>query len=61
MKMQKRKSLEIRVPACQDKTKKKYNIAIKRRINHEPVAYIVGKKEFWSENFIVNKSTIPLN
>ena len=40
------------------KIKKKYNIAIKRRINHEPVAYIVGKKEFWSENFIVNKSTL---
>ena len=23
--------------------------AIKRRINREPVAYIIGKKEFWSK------------
>ena len=37
---------------------KKYNLAIKRRLNREPVAYIVGKKEFWSENFLVNKSTL---
>ena len=37
---------------------KKYDIAIKRRTNKEPVAYIIGKKEFWSENFLVNKSTL---
>ena len=37
---------------------KKYDIAIKRRTNREPVAYIIGKKEFWSENFLVNKSTL---
>ena len=36
----------------------KYDKAIKRRINNEPVAYITGKKEFWSENFAVNKSTL---
>ena len=36
----------------------KYNIAISRRINHEPVAYITGKKEFWSENFFTNSSTL---
>ena len=36
----------------------KYDKAIKRRINSEPIAYITGKKEFWSENFIVNKSTL---
>jgi len=41
-----------------NKIKKKYNLAIKRRLNREPVAYIVGKKEFWSENFLVNKSTL---
>jgi release factor glutamine methyltransferase len=33
---------------------KKYDIAIKRRIKREPIAYIIGKKEFWSEDFIVN-------
>ena len=36
----------------------KYNKAIKRRIKREPVAYITGKKEFWSENFAVNKKTL---
>lgn len=37
---------------------KKYQIAIKRRANNEPVAYIIGKKEFWSEDFVVNNSTL---
>ena len=37
---------------------KKYNFSIKRRINREPVAYIIGKKEFWSENFSVNYETL---
>ena len=37
--------------------KNKYNFAIKRRAKKEPVAYILGKKEFWSQNFKVNKST----
>ena len=36
----------------------KYNNAIKRRVKNEPVAYIIEKKEFWSNNFIVNKSTL---
>ena len=37
-----------------EKIRQKYNYAIKRRINREPVAYILGKKEFWSKNFVVN-------
>ena len=37
---------------------RKYEQAIKRRIKKEPVAYIIGKKEFWSESFIVNNSTL---
>ena len=36
----------------------KYNKAIERRIKSEPIAYILGKKEFWSENFIVDRSTL---
>ncbi len=40
------------------KNVKKYKEAIKRRINNEPVAYIIGKKEFWSENFLVNYGTL---
>ena len=38
--------------------KKKYDNAIKRRIKKEPVAYIIGKKEFWSLNFKVTSSTL---
>jgi len=37
---------------------KKYNYAINRRSKYEPVAYITGKKEFWSEDFLLNKSTL---
>ena len=37
---------------------KKYDIAINRRIKSEPVAYITGKKDFWSEKFLVNKATL---
>ena len=37
---------------------KKYDRAIKRRSFQEPVAYIVGKKEFWSEDFVVSYSTL---
>jgi len=39
-------------------TIKKLNHAIKRRINREPVAYIIGKKEFWSQDFAVNQATL---
>ena len=38
--------------------KKKYDNAIKRRTKKEPVAYIIGKKEFWSQNFKVTSSTL---
>ena len=37
---------------------KKYNIAISRRSKREPVAYIIGKKEFWSKDFKVNRATL---
>ena len=37
---------------------KKYDLAIKRRIKKEPIAYIIGKKEFWSEDFMVNHGTL---
>ena len=46
---------KIMVP---EKIVKKYDIAIERRIKREPVAYIIGKKEFWSKDFIVNKGTL---
>ena len=41
-----------------EKIIKKYDLAIKRRINKEPVAYITGKKEFWSKDFLVNYETL---
>tara|TARA_Y100000590_G_scaffold89185_1_gene100278 strand:+ start:585 stop:1424 length:840 start_codon:yes stop_codon:yes gene_type:complete len=41
-----------------EKVIEKYDIAIKRRVKREPVAYITGKKEFWSENFTVNHGTL---
>jgi len=36
----------------------KFNFAISRRVKKEPVAYIIGQKEFWSQNFLVNKATL---
>ena len=41
-----------------ENTIKKYSLAIKSRINKDPIAYIIGKKEFWSEDFLVNKATL---
>ena len=41
-----------------DDIRKKYHKAVKRRINNEPIAYITGKRDFWSESFLINKSTL---
>ena len=40
------------------KISEKFDKAIKRRINREPVAYIIGEKEFWSQDFTVNYTTL---
>ena len=40
------------------KVLEKYDIAIQLRIKKEPIAYIIGKKEFWSQDFKVNYSTL---
>jgi release factor glutamine methyltransferase len=37
---------------------KKYKKAISRRLKGEPVAYIIGKKEFWSIDFPINNSSL---
>ena len=41
-----------------EKIMEKYDLAIKRRIKREPVAYIIGQKEFWSDNYLVNRGTL---
>ncbi len=38
--------------------KKKFNHSINRRMNNEPVAYITGKRDFWTETFKVNRATL---
>ena len=35
-----------------------YNEYLKRRSNSEPIAYILGEKEFWSKKFYINKDTL---
>ena len=44
--------------AIPEKIMEKYDLAIKRRIKREPVAYITGQKEFWSDNYLVNRGTL---
>ena len=36
----------------------KFKVLIKRRVEREPVAYIVGVKEFWSMDFAVTKDVL---
>ena len=36
----------------------KFMLLIERRKNKEPIAYIISKKEFWSENFYVDRSVL---
>ncbi len=36
----------------------KFKNFIERRSDREPIAYLLGEKEFWSKNFIVNKDTL---
>ena len=36
----------------------KFEDYIERRTKNEPIAYILGEKEFWSKNFKVNKNTL---
>jgi len=40
------------------KSEKKLKSLLKRRLKHEPISYITGKKEFFGLGFQVNKSTL---
>jgi len=44
-------------PLCSDELTR-FKALIKRRVNREPVAYIVGVKEFWSMDFIVTRNVL---
>lgn len=35
-----------------------FNLLLNKRMNHEPIAYILGYKEFYSRNFKVTKNTL---
>ncbi len=41
-----------------DNKKKVFFDLIERRIKNEPIAYILGHKEFWKQNFKVNKNVL---
>ena len=36
----------------------RFKALIKRRVNHEPVAYILGRKEFWSMDLRVTREVL---
>jgi len=49
-----REHLYMRLPEGLDNTEvEEYRLAVRRRISGEPVAWIIGKKEFWGRNFSV--------
>ena len=40
------------------KTKRKFNKFINRRVKKEPIAYIFKEKEFWNRKFLVSYNTL---
>ena len=55
-----REKLLIKEDKVCDENIVKFRLLISRRLKQEPVAYIIGRKEFRSEDFFVdNKSLIP--
>ena len=53
-----REKLLINLEEKIDKKIKEFRELILRRSRHEPIAYILNKKEFWSKDFEVNKYTL---
>jgi release factor glutamine methyltransferase len=41
-----------------DKNLKYFNKLIKERANFKPIAYLINKKNFWNNEFFVNKNTL---
>ncbi|MGA6927384.1 MAG: peptide chain release factor N(5)-glutamine methyltransferase [Desulfosarcina sp.] len=44
-------------PLCDDELAR-FKAVVKRRVDHEPVAYITGTREFWSLELMVNRSVL---
>ena len=36
----------------------KFNLLLEKRLNREPIANIIGKKEFWDYDFVVNNNVL---
>jgi release factor glutamine methyltransferase len=36
----------------------RYRDAVRRRVNHEPFAYVVGQREFWADTFLVDRRVL---
>ena len=56
-----KKREEILINLDQEVDKKNvsiFNGFLQRRLKNEPIAYIIGEKEFWSKKFIVNNNTL---
>ena len=44
--------------ALDDEKKSAFDGLVKRRAAHEPLAYILGVKDFWRDTFIVTRDTL---
>ena len=53
-----REKLLIREHHISENDTKKFRSLILRRLDNEPIAYIIGRKEFRSENFFVDKNSL---
>ena len=40
------------------KSIKEFNFLLSKRLKNEPIAYILGSKEFWKSKFLVNRSVL---
>ena len=36
----------------------KFKILLNRRLQHEPIAYIIGSKNFWKQDYIINRDVL---
>ena len=36
----------------------KFKILLNRRLQHEPIAYIIGSKSFWKQDYVINRDVL---